>query len=249
MTRSIRIGDDLIVGGGGFSIIAGPCSVEDDDQMLEVAKSLKKNKIKLLRGGAFKPRTRPDSFQGLGREGFEILDSIRRKFGLYVVSEIMDIRDIELADRYIDVFQVGTRNMYNYSLLKELGKTNKPILLKRGMSATIEEWISASEYIRHGGNDNIIMCERGIRTFETYTRNTLDLMVVPIIHKETDLPVIIDPSHGTGRKELISPAIIASKALKADGVMIEIHPNPEEAKSDGGQSLNLVEFNEMMKYI
>ena len=249
MTRSIEIGKDLLVGNGDFNIIAGPCSIEDEEQMMKVGESLKESKVKLLRGGAFKPRTSPDSFQGLGLKGFKILDRVKKKFDLYAVSEIMDARDIEMADSYIDVFQVGTRNMYNYSLLKELGKTNKPILLKRGMSATIEEWIKASEYIRNGGNDNIIMCERGIRSFESYTRNTLDLMTIPIIHKETDLPIIIDPSHGTGRKDLIYPAVVAAKALGADGVMVEIHPSPKDAKSDGEQSLNLKEFKEMLKII
>ena len=247
MTRGIEIGEEVVVGNGDFNIIAGPCSVESEEQIDLIARELKKNDIKLLRGGAFKPRTSPESFQGLGFEGFRLLKEMRDCYGLYIVSEIMDARDLEEADECVDVFQVGTRNMYNYSLLKELGQTNKPILFKRGMSATIEEWIKASEYIRYGGNDNIIMCERGIRTFETYTRNTLDLMTVPIIHNETDLPIIIDPSHGTGRKELVEPASIAAKAIGADGVMIEVHPDPNKAKSDGEQSLTFDEFNNLLE--
>lgn len=249
MTRSIYIGDGAIIGDGSFNIIAGPCSVENEEQMIKIGSKLKENNIKLLRGGAFKPRTSPDSFQGLGVDGFKILSDVKNRFGLYVVSEIMDARDLEVADKYVDVFQVGTRNMYNYSLLKELGKTKKPVLFKRGMSATIEEWIKASEYIRYGGNDNIIMCERGIRTFETYTRNTLDIMTIPIIHKETDLPIIVDPSHATGRKELIVPATVASKAIGADGIMVEIHPDPSKAKSDGNQSLTFEEFENLLNII
>ena len=249
MTRKIEIDKGLYFGDGTFNIIAGPCSVESEEQMYQVAENLKKNKIAFLRGGAFKPRTSIKSFQGLGLEGFKILKKIRDEFDLKVVSEIMDPRDLEIAEEYIDIFQIGTRNMYNYSLLKELGKTRKPILLKRGLSATIEEWIKASEYISCSGNDNIILCERGIRTFENYTRNTLDLLSVPIIKRETDLPIVVDPSHGTGRKELIEPAIRASKALEADGVMVEIHPNPKNARSDGEQALNLEEFDRLIKNI
>lgn len=249
MTREIKIGDNIVFGNGSFNIIAGPCSVENKSQMDLIAKNMKKNNIKLLRGGAYKPRTSPRSFQGLGKEGLEMLKDIKDKYDLYIISEIIDPRDIEMAYEYIDIFQIGTRNMYNYSLLKELGNQDKPVLLKRGMSATIKEWIEASEYIRTNGNDDIILCERGIRTFETYTRNTLDLMSIPIIHNETDLPIIVDPSHGTGIKELVTPAIRAAKALGADGVMIEVHPSPEEALSDGFQSLNFEEFEKILKNI
>ncbi len=249
MTKEVRIKENIIFGNGEFNIIAGPCSVENYEQMDEVGNLLVKNNIKLLRGGAFKPRTNPRSFQGLGIEGLELLKEMKEKYNLAIVSEVIDINHIELLYDYIDIFQIGTRNMYNYSLLKELGIQDKAVLLKRGMSATIKEWIDASEYIRIGGNEKIILCERGIRTFETYTRNTLDLMSIPIIHNETDLPIIVDPSHGTGRKELIIPAIKAAKALEADGAIVEIHPNPEEAYSDGFQSLNFSEFNNLLKSI
>lgn len=245
MTKSIDIRDGVSIG-GGFEIISGPCSIESLSQLEEVSSSLVKNKLKFIRAGAFKPRTNPESFQGLGLKGFDYLNEIRNKYNLITVSEVMDPRDIEVALENIDIIQVGTRNMYNYSLLKELGRIDKPILLKRGMSATISEWINASEYIRRAGNEKVIMCERGIRTFETYTRNTLDLMTIPIIKKETDLPIIIDPSHGTGRKELILPASIAAKAMGADGIMVEIHPRPKEAFSDGDQSLNLEEFEDFL---
>ncbi len=249
MTNKIKIDEDLFIGGEEFTIIAGPCAVESEKQMESIAKFLGEMGVKIIRGGAFKPRTDPNSFQGLGMAGLKILKSIKDTYGFRVVSEIMDPRDIEQAYDYIDIYQIGSRNMQNYSLLKEMGKIDKPVLLKRGMSATIEEWIKASEYIKMEGNNNIILCERGIRTFESYTRNTLDLMSVPIIKSETEYPVLVDPSHGTGRRELVLPATKAALALNADGVIIEIHPNPEEALSDGIQSLNFHEFKNLIEEI
>lgn len=249
MTRIIEVNKDISIGDGSFNIIAGPCSIENIAQLDMVGKFLKKNDIKILRGGIFKPRTKPESFQGLGSKGFEIVGEVKKKYGLAIVSEIMDIRDLQDASSYIDIIQIGARNMYNYPLLKEVGKLDKPVLLKRGLSATIEEWIQASKYITNNGNKNVIMCERGIRTYESYTRNTLDLMAVPIIQKETELPIIVDPSHGTGRKELVYPALKAIRALEADGAMIEIHPNPDQALSDGDQSLSLEEFSKILDNI
>ncbi|NMA87248.1 MAG: bifunctional 3-deoxy-7-phosphoheptulonate synthase/chorismate mutase [Tissierellia bacterium] len=246
--RRVKLDEGLYIG-GEFEIIAGPCAVENSGQMEEIGEFLSKHGIKILRGGAFKPRTDPKSFQGLGVEGFKILKKIKEKYNFKIVSEIMDPRDIEMAHNYIDIFQIGSRNMYNYSLLKEMGKTNRPILLKRGMSATIEEWIKAAEYIEVAGNNNIILCERGIRSFDDYTRNLLDLMAVPIIKEKTNYPIIVDPSHGTGRRELILPAVKAAMALEADGVMIEIHSNPEEALSDGAQSLDFEEFRNLLTKI
>ncbi|HHV38547.1 MAG TPA: bifunctional 3-deoxy-7-phosphoheptulonate synthase/chorismate mutase [Tepidimicrobium sp.] len=234
---------------GEFEIIAGPCAVESVEQMELIGAFLNKLGIQTIRGGAFKPRTSPNSFQGLGMEGLRILKDIRDCYGFNVISEIMDPRDVERAYEYIDIYQIGSRNMQNYSLLMEVGRTDKPILLKRGMSATFEEWIRATEYIARGGNEHIILCERGIRTFESYTRNTLDLMSIPIIKKETKYPIFIDPSHGTGRRELILPATRAALTLGADGVMIEIHPQPDKALSDGKQSLNFREFELLLNDI
>ncbi len=245
MTRSININNELCIGDGSFTIIAGPCAVEDYKQMDDIGSFLSKLGVKILRGGVFKPRTSPKSFQGLGTEGFEILKEIKKKYKLKIISEIMDPRDIEESLDYIDIIQIGSRNMQNFSLLREVGKTNKPVMLKRGMSATIKEWIMAAEYIRIEGNEKIILCERGIRTFEDYTRNTLDLMCIPILKETTDYPIFIDPSHGTGRRELILPASKAAKALEADGIIVEIHPNPDKALSDGFQSLDFERFKDL----
>ncbi len=245
MVNKIKIDEDLYIGGDEFTIIAGPCSVESLKQMEHIGSFLEKLGVKFLRGGAFKPRTDPESFQGLGIDGLKILKEIKNKYKFKIVSEIMDPRDIDIAYDYIDIYQIGSRNMYNYPLLKEIGKIDKPILLKRGMSATIEEWIKASEYIELGGNEKIIFCERGIRGFDNYTRNVLDLMSVPIIKERTKYPIIVDPSHGTGRRELILPATKAAMALGANGVMIEIHPSPDTALSDGEQSLNFKEFEKL----
>ena len=249
MTNEIKIDNELLIGGDEFTIIAGPCAVESVEQMESIGKFLKRLGVKIIRGGAFKPRTDPKSFQGLGVKGLKILKNIKDAYGFKVVSEIMDPRHIDMAYDYIDIFQIGSRNMQNYTLLKEMGKTKKPIFLKRGMSATLDEWIKASEYIKMGGNENIILCERGIRTFDNYTRNTLDLMCVPIIKSKTKYPIFVDPSHGTGRKELVLPAAKAALALSANGIIIEIHPNPGEALSDGEQSLNFEEFENLFNEI
>lgn len=228
-------------------IIAGPCSVESYEIMDETAAFLKEIGVEYMRGGAFKPRTSPYSFQGLGEEGLDILSNIRKKYNIKIVSELLDIRDIEEMTNTVDVIQIGSRNMYNYPLLKEVGKTNKKILLKRGISATIEEWLSAAEYIAIEGNTDIILCERGIRTFETYTRNTLDLNCVPVIKQKSNLKIIVDPSHGTGRRELVRPMSRAAISAGADGLIIEMHPKPEEACSDGFQSLDFDEFKKLHK--
>lgn len=247
MTRTIKVDNQINIGNGDFTIIAGPCAIEDEKQMDDIGKFLTSLGVKILRGGIFKPRTNPNSFQGLGIDGLKIFNYIRTKYNLKIITEVMDPRDIDHVYDYIDIIQIGSRNMHNFSLLKEVGKTNKPIMLKRGMSATINEWIMAAEYINLEGNDNIILCERGIRTFEDYTRNTLDLMSIPIIKEKTNYPIFIDPSHGTGRRELIYPASKAAKALNADGIIVEVHPNPEKALSDGFQSLNFNEFENLYK--
>ncbi|KRQ86553.1 Phospho-2-dehydro-3-deoxyheptonate aldolase [Caloramator mitchellensis] len=228
-------------------MIAGPCSVENYEVMDKTVSFLKNLGVEYIRGGAFKPRTSPYSFQGLGMEGVEILKDMKTKYGVKIVSEVLDIRDLEEMINSVDVIQVGSRNMYNYPLLKEIGKTNKTILLKRGISATIEEWLNAAEYIALEGNDDIILCERGIRTFENYTRNTLDLNAVPVVKERTSLRIIVDPSHGTGRRELVYPMSLASIAAGADGLLIEVHPEPENALSDGFQSVNFEEFELIYK--
>lgn len=233
------------IGGKDFVIIAGPCAVESYDQMLEAAKAVKKSGAKILRGGAYKPRTSPYSFQGLLEEGLKILHDVGKETGMVTITEIIDSSHIEKISKYADILQVGSRNMQNYELLKEIGKTKMPVLLKRGLSATIEEWLNAAEYIIKEGNPNIILCERGIRTFETYTRNTLDLNAVAAVKNLSHLPVLVDPSHGTGRRDLIAPMSRASAAVGADGLMIEVHPHPENALSDGAQSLTPAEFDKV----
>ncbi len=237
---------DTLVGDGNLQVIAGPCAIEGRDKFLEVAWAVKEAGATMLRGGAFKPRTSPYSFQGLEKEGLEILSEAGRETGLPVVTEIMDPRIIDLVAEHADLLQVGARNMQNFFLLRELGKVNKPILLKRGPSATIEEWIMAAEYIISSGNEQVIMCERGIRTFENYTRNTLDLSTVPIIKQLTHLPIIVDPSHGTGKWKLVEPMAMAAVAAGCDGVMVEVHQNPSEALSDGPQSLTPDNFRTLM---
>lgn len=238
---------DVSIGDGDFIIIAGPCSVEALDMLLETAAWVKENGAEMLRGGAFKPRTSPYTFQGLKEEGLVYLKEASQRTGLPVVSEIMDPRDVDMVYKYVDMFQIGSRNMQNFSLLKEVGKADKPVLLKRGMAATMEDFLMAAEYIAAEGNDDIVLCERGIRTFENYTRNTLDITAVPILKDLCRLPVIVDPSHGTGRRDLILPMSLASMAAGADGVMIEVHPCPDNAVSDGEQSLGLEEFKEISK--
>ncbi|MBN2382214.1 3-deoxy-7-phosphoheptulonate synthase [bacterium] len=246
--RVVTIGD-VTLGDGSVMVIAGPCSVENREQILSAAEIVKANGAQMLRGGAFKPRTSPYSFQGLGAEGLKYLAEAGQKYGLITVTEIMDVQDLPILVDLADVLQVGTRNMFNYALLKMLGKTDKPILLKRGFMATIEEWLLAAEYILMGGNERVLLCERGIRTFEKYTRNTLDISAIPIVAKMKGFPVIVDPSHATGRSDIIIPLCRAAIAAGCDGLMIEVHPNPQKAKSDGMQSLNYEQFNRAMAAI
>jgi 3-deoxy-7-phosphoheptulonate synthase len=235
--------------GRDFVIIAGPCAVESEEQTLEAARRVKEAGAHLLRGGAFKPRTSPRAFQGLGEQGLEILRAAREETGLPVVTEVMDARDIEKVSACADILQVGSRNMQNYTLLKELGRAERPVLLKRGMSATLEEWLGAAAYILEGGNSRVILCERGIRTFETGTRNTLDLSVVPAAKKLSPLPVIVDPSHGTGRADLVRPMCLAAVAAGADGLLVEVHPHPDSAKSDRGQQITPVAFRDVVRAV
>ena len=229
------------IGGGNFPIIAGPCSVESETQILEVARSIKASGASLLRGGAFKPRTSPYDFQGMKAEGIELLLEAKKDTGMPIVTEIMNEKHLPLFEE-VDVIQVGARNMQNFELLKALGKTNKPILLKRGLANTLKELLMSAEYIMSEGNENVILCERGIRTFETYTRNTLDLSAVPMLRKLTHLPIVVDPSHATGIASLVGPMALAAAAAGADGLMIEVHNNPAEALCDGPQSLTLEQF-------
>lgn len=237
------------IGGNIPIIIGGPCAVENEEHICKIAMFIKKYGASMLRGGAYKPRTSPYSFQGLKDKGLEYLYNAGKISGLPVISELLDIRDIDIVCRYVDIIQIGSRNMQNFSLLREVGKLGKPVMLKRGMAATIEEWLNAAEYIASEGNENIVLCERGIRTYETYTRNTLDLAAVPVIKSMCMLPIIVDPSHGTGRRELITSMSLASIAAGADGVMMEVHEYPEIAMSDGGQSINLEEFSILSKKI
>lgn len=230
------------IGGGSVTLIAGPCSVEGRSQIIEIAHELKKAGAHLLRGGAFKPRSSPYSFQGLGEQGLQFLAQARAETGLPVVSEVMEIEHLPMACEYIDVIQIGARNMQNYPLLKAVGRTTHPVLLKRGLSATIEEWLMSAEYILSEGNPNVILCERGIRTFETATRNTLDLNAVPVIKHLSHLPIIVDPSHGTGVAHYVGPMSLAAVAAGADGLILEAHQCPESALSDGQQSVTPDEF-------
>lgn len=232
----------LKIGGDQVIIMAGPCSVETREQVLEAAQIVKAGGAQILRGGAFKPRTLPYSFQGLGEEGLILLEEARKETGLPIVTEVMDADKVELVASYADILQIGTRNMQNFPLLKEVGRSDKPVMLKRGMSATIQEWLGCAEYILAEGNPNVIMCERGIRTFETITRNTVDISAAPILHMISHLPVIVDPSHGTGSRSLVPPMSMAAIAAGADGVMVEVHPHPEEALCDGAQSLSPEDF-------
>jgi 3-deoxy-7-phosphoheptulonate synthase len=241
----VRAGS-LSVGNGQLGIIAGPCSVESEEQTLATARAVKAAGATALRGGAFKPRTSPYSFQGLGVEALRYLAEAREATGLPVITEVMEPSQVEVVNRYADILQIGTRSMQNYSLLTAVGRVAKPVMLKRGFGATIEEWLMSAEYIISSGNPNVILCERGIRTFETYTRNTMDLSAVPLLHHLTHLPVIVDPSHATGKSWLVKPLAIAGVAIGADGVMVEVHPRPEEALSDGEQSLTFDGFRDLM---
>ena len=237
------------VGGGHLGIMAGPCSVESEEQVVAIAKAVKASGANFLRGGAFKPRTSPYSFQGLELEGLELLKIAKQETGLPIVTELMSVEYLDRFVEDVDVIQIGARNMQNFNLLKEVGKTQTPILLKRGMSSTIEEWLMSAEYIMSEGNENVILCERGIRTFETATRNTLDLSAVPVIREKSHLPIIIDPSHATGKRDLVEPLAKAAIAVGADGLMIEVHNNPAKALCDGKQSITPETFDEIMKKI
>lgn len=235
------------VGGGDFVVMAGPCSVEGRQQILDTAHAVAGSGALLLRGGAFKPRTSPYSFQGLGEEGLDLLAEARAQTGLPVITEVMDPGEVDVVEQYTDVFQIGTRNMQNFPLLRRVGQARKPVMLKRGMSATIEEWLMATEYILAEGNKQVMLCERGIRTFETMVRNTLDLSVVPMLRRLTHLPIIVDPSHGTGKWYLVKPMALAAAAAGADGIIVEVHPDPDRAWSDGPQALTPANFNDMMR--
>lgn len=241
----IKVGD-VTIGGDEIVVMAGPCSVESREQVEIIAKAVKESGAKILRGGAFKPRTSPYSYQGMGVEGLQILKEVGDKYGMPIISELMSNENIEDFCKYVDIIQIGARNMQNFSLLKELGKLDKPILLKRGFANTIEEWLMSAEYIMAGGNHKVILCERGIRTFEPYTRNTLDISTIPIVKKLSHLPVIIDPSHAAGKWDLVESLSMASIAAGADGLIIEVHHEPENAMSDGAQSLKPKKFNELM---
>lgn len=236
---------DVEIGGDQFVIMAGPCAIEGEQQIIDTAHTIKKSGALMLRGGAYKPRTSPYSFQGLEEEGLKYMAKAREETGLAIVCEVTSLKSVETAYKYVDMFQIGARNMQNFYLLKEIGKTNTPVLLKRGLSATIDEWLNAAEYIMSEGNKNVVLCERGIRTFETATRNTLDISAIPIIKQKSHLPIIVDPSHATGKRKYVSPLSKASVAVGADGLMIEVHPNPAIALSDGPQSLTPDAFNDL----
>lgn len=245
-STNVLVGN-VVIGGKSIVVMAGPCSVETRQQTLEAARCVRRAGGRILRGGAFKPRTSPYSFRGLGREGLEILAESRAETGLPIVTEVVSPQDVELVCQYADILQVGARNMQNFSLLDEVGKVTKPVLLKRGLMSTIEELLMSAEYILSGGNPNVILCERGIRSFEKYTRNTLDISAVPILKRLSHLPVIVDPSHATGQRYLVEPVSKAAIAAGADGLLVEIHPDPDNALSDGAQSLTLPQFEGFMK--
>ncbi len=245
---AIKITDTVTIGDGSLHIMAGPCSVESEEQIVAIAKSVQQSGATLLRGGAFKPRTSPYAFQGLKSAGLDLLKAARKETGLPIVTEIMRVSHIDMFEN-VDIIQVGARNMQNFELLKELGKTDKPILLKRGLSATIEEWLMSAEYIMAGGNDKVMLCERGIRTYETFTRNTMDVSAIPVIKRLSHLPVIVDPSHAAGKSWLVEPLAMAAVAAGADGLIIEVHNDPPHALSDGAQSLTPVQFDAVAKKI
>ena len=244
----VRVGDAEI-GGDELAIIAGPCAVESREQIFAVAEAVRRSGARFFRGGAFKPRTSPYAFQGLGEEGLKLLAEVREAFGLKVVTEAVDEASADLVDRYADVFQVGARNMQNFSLLKRAGRSRLPVLLKRGLSATVDEWLLAAEYVMAEGNYNVILCERGVRTFAQHTRNTLDLAAVPAVQRLSHLPVVIDPSHGTGKNHMVTPLARAGVAVGADGLIIEVHNQPERALSDGAQSLTLEQYEQLVQEV
>jgi 3-deoxy-7-phosphoheptulonate synthase len=244
----VRVGNGVGIGNGGsFTVIAGPCAVEGEEQLLKIAHAVKDAGADILRGGAFKPRTSPYSFQGLGEEGLKLLAKARKETGLPVVTEVMDTCEVKLVAKFVNMIQVGSRNMQNFSLLRAVGKERKPVLLKRGMAASIDDLLMAAEYILAEGNGQVALCERGIRSFETATRNTLDISAAPVLEEKTHLPVIMDPSHATGKREFVVPLAKASLAAGADGLMVEVHCEPDEALCDGRQSLTLEQFSGMMK--
>jgi 3-deoxy-7-phosphoheptulonate synthase len=238
--------DDVRIGGDEVIVMAGPCSAENEEQVFTTAAAVKKAGAKVFRGGAFKPRSSPYSFQGLGEEGLRMLRAAADQHNMKLVSEVMDVSQIDLVGRYSDIYQVGARNMQNFTLLRELGRTRKPVLLKRGIAATIEEWLLSAEYVLAGGNNDVILCERGIRTFESYTRNTLDISAIPVIKKLSHLPIITDPSHATGKRNKVAPMARASVAAGADGIIVEVHCNPDKALSDGAQSMFPAQFDRVM---
>lgn len=240
---------NVTIGGNEVVMMAGPCSVENEDQIFIIAEIVAKSGAKILRGGAFKPRTSPYSFQGLGEEGLKLLRKAADKYNLLVITEVMESAQIKLIEEYTDIFQVGARNMQNFSLLRDLGKTSTPIMLKRGLSATVEDWLMSAEYILSNGNKEVMLCERGIRTFETSTRNTFDLSAIPVVHKRSHLPVIADPSHATGLRDKVLPMARAAVAAGADGLMVEIHNDPEKALSDGPQALLPEQYIDLMKQV
>lgn len=248
LDTTIQVGG-VTIGGNEIIVMAGPCAVESEQQLFETATAVKAAGATVLRGGAFKPSTSPYQFRGLGRQGLELLSQVKKATGLPVITEVMSIDEVDLVATYADILQIGARNMQNFNLLEEAGKTGKPIMLKRGLSATIQEWLLAAEYVLAQGNQHLMLCERGIRTFETYTRNTMDISAIPVIEKVSHLPIIADPSHGTGRWHLVSPLALAAVAAGADGVMVEVHPNPDSALKDGAQSLTFENFRRLMSQI
>jgi len=247
--ESMELAPNLRIGGGNVVVMAGPCAVEGREQILEAARGVKAAGASMLRGGAFKPRTNPYSFQGLGHEGVALMAEARTETGLPIITEVMGVEDIEGMLPHVDMFQVGARNMQNFSLLKALGRCRVPVLLKRGMTATVDEWLQAAEYILAGGNHRVVLCERGIRSFEKRTRNTLDLSVVPLVKSLSHLPIIVDPSHGTGLRDLVLPMSLAALSCGADGLIVEVHPRPSEALSDGAQSLDIPAFGDFMQKV
>ena len=244
--NTVVVIDDVRIGGDEVIVMAGPCSAESEEQVEATAAAVRRAGAKILRGGAFKPRSSPYSFQGLGEDGLRLLRSAADRHGLKLVSEVMDQSQIELVARYAHMLQVGARNLQNFTLLRELGRARTPVLLKRGISATIEEWLLSAEYVLAGGNENVILCERGIRTFESYTRNTLDISAIPVVQKLSHLPIVVDPSHGTGRRDKVAPMARAAVAAGADGLIIEVHNDPDHAKSDGAQSMFPAQFDQLM---
>lgn len=246
LDTTVKVGN-VVIGGKDIVVMAGPCAVESEEQLLTTAVAVKAAGATILRGGAYKPSTSPYNFRGLGEEGLKLLEVAKKETGIPIVTEVLAVQDVERVARYADILQIGARNMQNFVLLDEVGKTKKPVLLKRGLSATIQEWLLAAEYILSQGNEDLILCERGIRTFETATRNTMDISAIPLIERLSHLPIIADPSHGTGQWYLVSPLALAAVAAGADGLLIEVHPNPEQALKDGPQSLTLANFESLMK--